>query len=99
MLNTENQTNKIILEKECYQDSYIRNFAPLPKWHLHHGVLKLYSIKYKTKLKLINKKPYGVSMYFFAATTDLLEFNPKTIAERMNPFLGKVLQSLKKNWL
>ena len=38
-------------------------------------------------------------MYFFAATTDLFEFNPKTIAERMNPFLGKVLQSLKKNWL
>ena len=38
-------------------------------------------------------------VYVFAATTNLFEFNPKTIAERMNPFLGKDLQSLKKNWL
>ena len=36
------------------------------------------------------------AVYFLAATTVNTKFNPKTIAERMNPFLDKVLQSLKK---
>ena len=44
----------------------------------------------------MEKKSFGVVVYFLAATTVYFKFNRKTVAERMNPFLGKVLQSLKK---